>query len=70
MGDGVWGRREYQRHRGSTVLFFPVDPSRDRYVLSHQGSRRKGENLVSVCYSRYTRAKKCEVGGLGKGTDC
>lgn len=41
MVEGVKGGRECQSHR-STVFFFPVDPSRNVYVLSHHGSRTNG----------------------------
>lgn len=39
MRDGVRGRREYQSHRGSTVVFFPVALSGDRCGRGKTGER-------------------------------
>lgn len=39
MRDGVRGRRAYQSHRGSTVVFFPVAPSGDRCGRGKMGER-------------------------------
>lgn len=69
MVEGVKGGRECQGHR-STVFYFPVDPSRNVYVLSHHGSRKKGASPRLGPLWQVYQVKKCQGGGPGKRTDC